>query len=359
MSASSPPPVVRVRLPCSSLREYRATLASHHAVQGIFIPSGRSRPRPVGSRLQLKIELGDRTLAYAGAAVVVAVADAHGRPGLILNLEEVGGAARDGAIAAIELPARAGPAATAAPGRPPRWDWPSDQIFATDDPARWPVGPEPADAAGLEEVEAELIEPGVPERPTGPAGVGPQHLAARAPPALAAAPERSTPPPRAGRAAAPRRLGRTLAVVLVASVVVPCVAGGAALVRHHRRRAAASEAEVSRVLLLADERLVAGRLVLPRGDSALDHLLAARKLRPEDGRALARLELLADTFEALAGRALLRGDLEEAAAHLAGAVRADPRRDRARAELEGVEARRRTRQPPQPHAAGGGWGTSG
>jgi hypothetical protein len=407
--------VVRVRLSCPSLEEYRSSLASHHAVQGIFIPSGRSRPRAIGSRVHLKIELGDRTLAYTGGAVVVADADTHGRPGLILNLEEVEHGHRPTRALALDPP---GPGSSTAPppvARAPRWAWPSDEIFASPDPApREPVDPEPADAAGLEEVEAELIEPepadaaGLEEveaeliepepqpaaeaeaEPSGwteaakpappPAGTWPALAAssegtlprlararsvlaaipepppvlARARPVLAATPE-ETPPPHAVPVATPRRLGRALAIVLVAVVVVPGLAGGAAVARQQRRRAAAVEAAFARSVELADERILQGRLALPRGDAALDHLLAAGNVRSDDRRVTARLELLADTFETLAGRALLRGDLDEAAAHLAGALRADPRRDRARAELERVESRRRTR-PPQPPAAGHGWG---
>lgn len=173
-------------------------------------------------------------------------------------------------------------------------------------------------------------------------------------PGGAAAAPASAPEPRRGRRAARTRwLAAAAAAALVAAV-----AGGAAFVRA-QRRAAVLDAAFSDAIRVADERLRAGRLVAPGGDSALDHLLAARALRPGDTRVLARLEMMADTFESLGRRAMARGDLQEAAAHLSGVVRADPGRDWARAELERVESRRRAEEVRRRRGAERGAGASG
>lgn len=172
----------------------------------------------------------------------------------------------------------------------------------------------------------------------------------------------AAPAPAATSAPEPRRgprAARTLwLAAAAAAALVAAVAGGAAFVRA-QRRAAVLDAAFSDAIRVADERLRAGRLVAPGGDSALDHLLAARALRPGDTRVLARLEMMADTFESLGRRAMARGDLQEAAAHLSGVVRADPGRDWARAELERVESRRRAEEVRRRRGAERGAGASG
>jgi hypothetical protein len=93
----------------------------------------------------------------------------------------------------------------------------------------------------------------------------------------------------------------------------------------------------------ADARLADGR-VAGGGDSALDHLVAARALRPDDPAVRERLRLVADKLEELAERALARGDWAEAAVHLTAATQADPERKRLHLRL-GEIARGRGRPP--------------
>jgi hypothetical protein len=327
MTPTLPPPAVRVLLSCGSLEEYRERLEPRYAANGIFIPSGRIRSRPVGSRIQLKLELGDGTLAYSGGAVVAAVVEAQERPGCILSLDRAGAPPRPDAVT-VELE-------LAAPG-----------LAASDD------------------VAADGIERGAPELAgDGAASPGPAPAVQRHPVSLRLLP---TPTPALATVTAPLPVrsraphpARRLAIALAAiAATLACAAGGAALVRAHRR-AAVVEAAFSDAIREADDRLRAGRLALPLGDAALDHLLTARALRPRDGRVETRLEMLADTFESLARRAVVRGDLDEAAAHLGGTLRADPRRDWARGELERVESRRRAQQVRQRQEQDKGTGASG
>jgi hypothetical protein len=114
-----------------------------------------------------------------------------------------------------------------------------------------------------------------------------------------------------------------------------------------------AEQQIDARVASADERLADGRLA-GGGDSALDHLVAARGRRPDDPRVRERLRLVADKLEELADRALARGDYAEAAVHLTAAAQAEPERRRVHLRL-GEIARMRGR-PPQdgtaPPAAG-------
>jgi len=109
----------------------------------------------------------------------------------------------------------------------------------------------------------------------------------------------------------------------------------------HREDSAAMAAQ----LTLADERIAAGRLAGPSGDEALDHLLSARALRPNDPRVMERLNALAAKFEQLGDLALERGDAAEAAAHYQGAVLAEPGRSKASSRLKALELRVRSGTP--------------
>jgi hypothetical protein len=360
MRSALPPAVVRVRVSCGTLEEYRERLEPRYSAHGIFIPSGRIRSRPVGSRVQLKVELGDRTIAYSGGAVVAAQVDAQGRPGFILTLDGAE-APRipDGVTVELDLPGAAPRPAKGAPSvlARARPDALTEELLRDAQAALSPCA--------CEEVTADAVEPGEPGEPEGATPI-PAPLVRRHPVSLRMIP---TPVPAtltvtgplparpvAGRRSPPaRRVAIALAVIAAA---LATAAGGAALIRA-QRRAALVETAFSDAIREADDRLRAGRLALPLGDAALDHLLTARALRPDDGRVTTRLEMVADTFESLARRAVGRGDLEEASAHLAGTLRADPRRDWARAELERVESRRRAQQVRQRHEADKGSGASG
>jgi hypothetical protein len=399
MSAGAAPSIVRFRIPCHDLAEYQARLASEYELNGVFIPQERIRPRPVGSRVLLKIELSDRSLAYSGDAVVAAHVFEPGRAGFVLNLEtpgagDEGPATPDGVTVDIEIPPAVHSAApapqpvAAATPVPPRSPAPvlpraatpvprrtvlTEAIF-DDEPAP-PPSPAPAPSAfvGLDDVTVEVpsrpvaleAASSVPSVPSIPAGLGPAEaellgltptpLVVRSEVSLrlrptprpepAEAPLQEEPEPAAEVTSTPgqfplppSRRWRRMAVAAVAAGAV-LAAGG--LVLRARRNAVVVELAAADAIRVADERLQAGRLAVPPGDSALDHLLTARRLRPGDGRVTARLELLAETLDGLGRRAAARDDLEEAAAHLSAALRADPRRERTRAALEGIEARQR------------------
>ncbi len=104
---------------------------------------------------------------------------------------------------------------------------------------------------------------------------------------------------------------------------------------------AANTAEVQRHLEQAASRISDGRLVGAGNDSALDHLLAAKRLAPDDPNVKAQLRALADTFERLGDGAAQSNDLAEAAAHFQAALTAEPDRASAKTKLEAVENRAR------------------
>lgn len=129
------------------------------------------------------------------------------------------------------------------------------------------------------------------------------------------------------------RARRAALVVALAALVVG--AGGLAAARWLPSfgAEAASAAHVE-----ASDRLIAeGRLVGDGG--ALEHLLAAKRLRPGDAAAEARLSRIADVLEALAARALERGDVAVAAVHLGWAAQAAPDRASIRARLDALAQR--------------------
>jgi hypothetical protein len=88
---------------------------------------------------------------------------------------------------------------------------------------------------------------------------------------------------------------------------------------------------------LADKRLKEGRFVGPGGDQALDILLAAKQLSPEDPRVTKRLKAIADRFQKLADNAIADNSLDEAATLLQVVITADPSRDGARQKIEEIE----------------------
>ncbi len=111
--------------------------------------------------------------------------------------------------------------------------------------------------------------------------------------------------------------GMQVIVALGAAVIVALLFMGGRYLAGGR---GAEEAAFVQQLVLADQRIAAGRLSGPGGDEAVDHLLAARGLRPEDPRLTDREEALLETFERLARAASNRGDEAEAAAHRRAAL---------------------------------------
>jgi hypothetical protein len=91
------------------------------------------------------------------------------------------------------------------------------------------------------------------------------------------------------------------------------------------------------LLAQADEQVEAGALVGPNDDDALDLLLQAHSLSPEDERAARRLEILADSFERLGADALDKQDYAEAATYFQAVVKARPGRTHVAARLHEVE----------------------
>ena len=141
-------------------------------------------------------------------------------------------------------------------------------------------------------------------------------------------------------------------VVLLALIVVTAAALAVVVVILLRRddpRAVSPPpkphaAAIETHLQVAATRIAEGKLVGPGGDTALDHLLAAKHLAPEHPDVLRSLGSLADTFELLGDGALASGDLAEAAAHLQAALAAAPDRRSVADKLRQAETRARALQ---------------
>jgi hypothetical protein len=137
-------------------------------------------------------------------------------------------------------------------------------------------------------------------------------------------------------------IGGAIAIVVV--VIVIATRGGAKPSTSSGSGSAAPaarHADVDKHLATAAARIQDGKLVGPDGDTALDHLLKAKKLAPTDKRVLEQLTLLANTFEKLGDGAIAAGDLGEAATHFQAALTAEPDRASAAAKLQDVEDRAR------------------
>lgn len=354
MSDHERPAVVRFRSACPDLAAYQDRHAVEYKRSGVFVPSSRPDARPVGTRVHLKIELADRTVAYSGGAIVVEHVRDGGRVGYVLRPDEVTIEVEleEGERGAV--PPTAIPTSTPAPRAPPRPEL-LDLLFGEDAPAPAPSAPAPgapasdpfgapaAAVASAADPFAAASEPAVvalPARGPDAHAPGPVDAAPGAPPQGDADPGRPPGPPaersEVALLALPRpslaaRLTRPNAIAAVA-VLALAAAGAVAAQRHATEVESAFAARLSG----ADERIRAGRLAVPVGDAALDHLAEARRLLPEDPRLASRGKALADALEALGRRAVERGDLDEAAAHYRGALRADPARASARAQLETI-----------------------
>jgi hypothetical protein len=248
----------------------------------------------------------------------------------------------------LEGPERPSPtpvAGSAPPPLPPggaRAEAASPASSADGAPASQPLAPPPSPPP----LRAEL-EPLFEEEDEGP---GPDEIAAAEPtpeevvgPILTPVPmpALAEPPPPAARAGTSRRKLAVLAVVGTAIAV----AGGALFMLLEGPAkparppavavATAAPADlVAERIATADRRLAEGRLA--GEDGALEHLLAAKALRPEHAGTRERLRAMADTLESLGARALGRGDLDEASIHLSAARDAAPDRESIRAKLDAV-----------------------
>ena len=101
-----------------------------------------------------------------------------------------------------------------------------------------------------------------------------------------------------------------------------------------------TDSVVAARIRIADRLVSEGRILGTSG--ALEQLIAARQLRPDDPTTNARLDRLADMLEGLGAGALERGDLPVASVHLAAAELAAPDRASIRAKRTALAERMRT-----------------
>jgi len=335
MTQPAPTPSYRLKIACADERDFLEHFAPKYVSSGIVVPS--KNPRPVGTRVRVKIELRNGQVLVSGDAIVTsrAMPDATDRPGMTMRLTALHPESFKFELspAASGAAARPTPPPPAAP--PTSGATPLDDLFLLDDePAEAAPDARPADA-----------EPGIAPSPTpipdrgrvaiGAMRRGPPEPDVATPPAgpLEAAPEKT---PRAAEG------HRFVIWIALALAIVGGIATTVALRAPRARVGAAAEAKdaarVAEELRLADSRLMEGRLAGAGGDTALDHLLAARAVAPEDPRVTSRLRLLADKFEQLGERALARRNLGEAAVHYQVALRADPGREGIRRKLAEIAA---------------------
>lgn len=291
-------PDLRLKIPCDDEQDFYARLADHVAERGLRIATDEQRP--IGTRVTVALELRN-----GGTLTGEGIIDAHlrmdARSGVNVRvLRFAGGRGR--------APSRA--SSTAAP----------------EEDAALPVGDEPL---------GELLFADVSE------------VAPEAPPAMFGSVTTSGEIVAAVRSRA-ARVQRAAIAMAAAAVVVG--AAGLAVVRWHRP----AGPEVAAAHVEAADRLLAeGRLTGDGG--ALEHLLAAKRLRPDDAATSRRLSRVADLLEGLASRALERGDLAVAAIHLAAAGLAAPDRASIRAKLDAIAKRTSANEspaPPQRNTAG-------
>jgi serine/threonine protein kinase len=118
-----------------------------------------------------------------------------------------------------------------------------------------------------------------------------------------------------------------------AGIALAVLAGGGVGWYHAR-----SAAELTATLTSADQRLLAGQVVGPGGDQALDLLLGAQRRWPDHPAVAERLQAIADTFQALGEKAIHRGNAAEAALHFQVALQADGSRAAVATRLAEAEA---------------------
>jgi hypothetical protein len=274
-----------VRHPSRDAADFQARFGGSIAEQGLFLPAARSRP--VGTRVELVVQLRDGSAVHGEALAVDGGGNGATGSGATFRFVTL----FEGSVA-LEAPR-------------PR-DAPPLPGFST--------FPEPRDQLQGGEVVEE-----------GTAGIAAEETIdvplRQDVVELRGATEEAE---RQRGAAARHRRVRVGAAGIVAAAVAMLVAYLVFLRQE--------EQHIHAHLASADERLADGRLA-GGGDSALDHLVAARGLRDEDPRVRERLRLVADKLEELADGALARGDYAEAAVHLTAASQADPERRRVHRRL--------------------------
>lgn len=338
------PPIVRLKIPCADEREFRERFAPKYVTSGIFVPT--ERPRPIGTRLHLKIELRDGRIGVSGDAMVTGqtTSGPGKRPGMTLRLTGLHAGSIQFELSPVGgagPPVASAPRPSVAAGESPDEPAPlHEELFGPEDEPLDPGAAAKPLEVGTREVKFKLKET--------PKASAPAVTPAPAAPARAAEPERAEPArvepeptPAPLSVETPwRARGGKRPVVIAAIAMAVVVAGAVAAASSVAARAAkARDAKVTEEVRLTDARILEGRLAGAGGDSALDHLLTAKDLAAGDVRVTSRLRILADKFEQFGARAMARGDLREAAVHYQAAVRADPGREGARQKLRDIEGR--------------------
>lgn len=347
MSRTAPLSVIRLKIPCADGRDFLERFAARYVQSGIFVPIGR--PHPVGSRIHLKLEFRDGTVGVSGDALVTGQGTSQ-KPGMMLRFTALHPGSIQFDLSPLRGPGR--PVPVVRPRPPPAADAPArgeltDELFGPD-----VVGDEPLGSPRPLEVRTSPVKLKLKETPRQPDAPAAMPIEEHARPIPEVPPGRDQAPPAAveptpagplpGPGAAPARAMRSRVALAVVALCVAAAAGLAVAGVFASRR---SEQRLEAEIRLADARLREGRLVRPPGDSALDHLVAAKSLSAADARVAGRLKTLADTFEQLGMLAAARGELREAAFHLEAAVRADPGRAGAARKLDEVRARLARQQP--------------
>lgn len=283
-----------MEVPCDGEEDFYARFRDRVAARGLRVPT--EVQRPVGTRVKLALVLRDgRTLDLEG------VVDAHvrvdERPGVNVRILHFPRDASGGAA-----PPPGAPAARRGSAALPAADEPLGDVLFADLPEL--AHDEPPAVFGAGTVSREIVE--VVNR----------------------------------RAARVQRVAIALAVAAL-------VVGVASLGVVRWLRPMGPEAHVA-----ASDRLLAeGRLT--GRDGALEHLLEARRLRPDDAATNGRLSRVADLLEGLAARALERGDVAVAEIHLASAELAAPGRASIRAKREAIARRTSAGGAAAPQRTGG------
>lgn len=364
-------PSYRLKLPCSDEREFRDKFLQKYVTRGVFVPS--ERPKPIGTRLKLKLEIRNGVVLVSGDGMVTSCTQPGGatKPGMTVRLTALhpesiqfdlspgGGAPATTpgpAPTPHAMPPKAptasapAPAGTLAARPPPPAAPPSPPLHASAPPPPPPTPPppplpaphavehedffnlddEPMDAAAT---AAAILDDGVTAF-TDPAIPVPRELLEMETEAPEPSPAAPLPPSQPHRP----RPGRTLVVAAAVglTVVAGIVAATTVVASRSGRAAREVTARVDELLRLSDLHLLEGRLTDARGDSALDHLLEAKSIAPGDERVVTRLKLLADKFEQLGDRAFGRKNLREAAVHYKATLLADSTRTKARERLDEI-----------------------
>lgn len=285
-------PDLRLEIPCADEDEFFARLADRVAQRGLRFPT--ATPQPPGTAVKVALELKNGE-TLAGDGVVDAHVELDGRPGVNVRI--------------LRFAPRSAPAPALAADEPGA---------AAEGPPALPDGDEPLGAILFGDAEGVASEPV-------PASFGSSTVSGE----IFATVSRRT--ERARRAA--------IAVALAALLVA---AAGLAAARWLLPPApgAAVAAHVQAADRLVGEGRLAGR------DGAIEHLLAAQRVSPADPDVQRRLSQIADLLEALAARALERGDVAVAAVHLGWAAQAAPDRPSIRARLDAIGRHDAPGRPP-------------